>query len=89
MKDITISAKRIKQEGIHLFACFSVSFVINCIAIIGYSTNWSELFTSLPYVVVFALIIFGVWGLLRFVYFFLKKYFQIKKNNTADSNPNQ
>nr|WP_315146453.1 hypothetical protein [uncultured Flavobacterium sp.] len=88
MKDITISGKRIRQELINLLVCFSIGFLINCSAIIWYGTNWSELFTSLHYVLLFGLFIYGIWSLIRLVYFFLKKYFRTDKNNTIEPNLN-
>jgi apolipoprotein N-acyltransferase len=89
MKDITISAKRMRQEFINLLVCFSIGFVINAIAVFWYGTTWSELFTSLHYVILFAIFIYAIWSGIRLVYFLLKKYFPKKKNNTVEPNLNQ
>jgi len=89
MKDITISAKQIRQEILSLSVCFFIGFLINGIAIISYGTSWSELFTSLPYVILFAIFIYAIWSGIRLVYFLLKKYFPTKKNNTVEPNLNQ
>jgi len=89
MKDITISAKRMRQEVINLLVCFSIGFLINVIAIFLYGTTWSELFTSLPYVILFAIFIYAIWTGIRTVFFLLKKYFQAKKNDSIEPNLNQ
>lgn len=89
MKDITISAKAMRQEFINLLVCFSIGVVINVIAIFSYGTTWSELFSSLHYVILFAIFIYAIWSGIRLVYFLLKKYLPTKKSNTAEANLNQ
>jgi len=83
IKDITITAKQIKGELILFLVCFLIGFVINFIAIIWYGSNWSELFTSLHYVIVFGLFLYAIWSGIRFLLLLLKRIFQKPKTKTV------
>jgi len=67
MKDILISAKRIKTELMTLIVCFLIGFVANVGAVIYYQSAAIELITSLPYVLVFMFVIYGLWSLARLI----------------------
>ena len=67
MKDIIISAKRIKTEMFTLLVCFLIGFVANIGAVIYYKSAASEIFTSLPYVLVFMVAIYCFWSFLRLI----------------------
>lgn len=67
MKDIVITTKRIKTELFTLLACFLIGFVANIGAIIFYKSAAIELITSIPYVLVFAFVIYCSWSLLRLI----------------------
>jgi len=58
MKEIVISVKRIKTELFSLLVCFLIGFVANIGAVIYYKTPASEIITSLPYVLVFMVVIY-------------------------------
>lgn len=76
MKDIVISGKRIKKELRVLLACVVAVEAVNIYAVVEYGGKWTEIFTSLGFVVTSAfclyavlaairLIIFGISGLIR------------------------
>jgi hypothetical protein len=67
MKDIIISAKRIKIELYTLSICFFVSFVSNIGAILYYQSPFNETFTSILYVVIFTIFIYAVWSGIRII----------------------
>lgn len=65
MNDIIISAKRLKTEGYTLFVCFLISFLSNIGAILYYQSPFSEIITSMGYIILFALFIYAVWSSIR------------------------
>lgn len=58
MKDIVISACRIRREGRFAAAAFIIAFVANIYAVVHFDRPWYELFTQLGYVVVIAAVIY-------------------------------
>ena len=60
MKDITISAKRIRTELRWLLLGFVLAIVLNIYSIIKFKTSWSELVSSLHILLVMALIIYVI-----------------------------
>lgn len=58
MKDIVISAYRIRREGRFAAAAFIIAFTANIYAIVHFDRPWYELFTQLGYVVVIAVVIY-------------------------------
>lgn len=73
MKDTIITTKRKKIELFTLIVCFVIAFLLNLYAIIKYDTSFSELFTSLGYVVVAALVIYAIWTIIRLLFYGIKK----------------
>ena len=67
MNDIIITSKRIKIELVTLLVCFLMGCIANIGAIIYYKSSAIEMLTSLPYVLVFTLVIYVVWGLMRLI----------------------
>jgi hypothetical protein len=67
MKDIIISAKRIKIELYTLSICFFVSFISNIGAIVYYKSPFKETFTSILYVVIFTIFIYVLWSSIRLI----------------------
>lgn len=64
MKDIVITAQRIKKELYILLGCFAVACILNAISIILYKTPWFEIFTQIGYVVIITV---GIYLLVAFV----------------------
>ncbi len=51
MKDIVITAKRIRKERNAYIISFILAFIVNIIAIIIYDRPWTELFSQIGFVV--------------------------------------
>lgn len=82
MKDTVISAKRKKTEIVTWLICFIIANLVNLYAIITYNnTSFSELFTSLGYVLVVSFVLYFLWSLLRILFYGLKKLVARKKDN--------
>ena len=73
MKDIVITRKRMVIEGKVFLACLVAAELFNLYAIIELSGKWSELFWSLGFVVVTAVVVYLVLGVLRLLFCFLKR----------------
>lgn len=73
MKDIVITAKRIKKEVIIMAILFLVAFLINIIAIITFKTPWHEMFTQIGYVIVMTLVLYILLLIVRGVVSLFKK----------------
>lgn len=78
MKDIIITKKRIKKELSVFVFCFFVGTLTNAGAILYYNSAWSELFTSLHYVLIATVFIYLLSGFIRVLYYIVKKW--ISKN---------
>lgn len=65
MKDIIIKSNKIKREGFTLLICFVVSFISNIGAIFFYESPIEEVFTSLFYVILFALFLYITWSCIQ------------------------
>jgi len=73
MKEVIITAKRIKTEIITWVVCFILANLVNLYAIITYKDSSAvELVTSLGYVLVVSFFIYFVWSLCRIIYYGLK-----------------
>jgi hypothetical protein len=73
MKEIIITAARIKIELRTLLICFSIGFIANIGAIIFYKTVWTEILTSIPYIFIFTLVLYGLYTIIRIILFLVKK----------------
>ena len=58
MKDIVISARRIRREALFAAAALLIAFAANIYAVVHFDRPWYELFTQLGYVVVMAVMIY-------------------------------
>lgn len=82
MKDLTIhiSRRRQRTELITFIVCFVIAFATNVWAIIEYDSPWSELITSIFYVITFAVALYVAWGCVRLLWHALRGM-RKKKNN--------
>ncbi|MDZ7264201.1 MAG: hypothetical protein ONB16_06420 [candidate division KSB1 bacterium] len=76
MKDIVITRNRIKKEVFSLAVMFLIALCLNIFAIIAYDTNWSELITELPFVVVIALVLYLCYTMVRIIIVLIKAGFR-------------
>ena len=73
MKDITLTARRQKIELWWLLGAFVVANLFNLRAVMQYGAPWKEMYTSIFYVIIFALALYvlsviirlGVYGIYR------------------------
>ena len=65
MKDIDI--RRVRRETVWLAVCVLLVEILNAWAIAAYSTPWTELVTSLGYVVAAGIVLYVALAVLRFV----------------------
>lgn len=84
MKDIIITQKRIKQELSTLLVCFVLAIATNVGAIIYYKTSFSEIITSLLYVVVFAIAIYLLWCFIRIAAILISSLLKKSKPTTPN-----
>lgn len=73
MKDIVISARRIKTELYWLIGSFIAANLFNAYAIWQYNGQVKEIFTSFFYVLVFTFFIYAVSFIIRLLAYGLKK----------------
>jgi len=67
MKDIVITAGRIRLEIYILFASFAVAELVNIFAIVKYSTPWSELFSQIGFVIILTVILYAIHWIVRLI----------------------
>lgn len=67
MKDIIISAKRIKTELITLAVCFLIAFAANVGAVIAYKSPAIEMLTSLHYVLIATVVLYVFVAVIRII----------------------
>ncbi|QGY47407.1 hypothetical protein GM418_28195 [Maribellus comscasis] len=76
MKNITITAARLKKEAIILLVCFFAAVGLNIYAISKYKTDWSELISQLPVVLGITFLIYFLVLLFRLVFLAITKLIQ-------------
>lgn len=67
-----LPSRRIRKESLSLLVCFLIAVGLNVYAIIHYDAPFSELWTSMLYVLEATFVLYAVWVVLRLlVYGFL------------------
>ena len=82
MKNTVITARRKKIELLTLLACFIIGNLANLYAIISYETPFSEMLTSVFYVLAFSGVLYVFWTILRILFYGIRSLF-LKKRNAA------
>lgn len=80
MKDTIITSKRKKTEILIWLFCFLIANILNIYSIISYKTEWSEIYTSIIYVFLFACFLYFFLGMIRIIYYLIKKVIAQIKN---------
>ena len=80
MKDIIITATRIKKELIWLLVSIVISILINIHSIIKFNTAWKELLTQIHVILILALIIYFLVMLIRLLVGLLLRLVPTKKS---------
>ena len=78
MKDTIITARRKKTELITLLVCFVVSNLLHLYAIIAYHAPFTEMITSIFYIVIFTFVLYVFWGILRLLLYGMQALFKKK-----------
>ena len=73
MSNIYISHHRIRVELVSLAVCFLIATGLNIYAIIHYKSPFSELWTSILYVLMATAFFYAVWTLLRLLVYGIKR----------------
>ena len=73
MPNIYISHRRIRAELVSLAVCFLIATGLNIYAIIHYKSPFSELWTSILYVLMATAFFYAVWTLLRLLVYGIKR----------------
>ena len=73
MPNIYISHHRIRVERVSLAVCFLIATGLNIYAIIHYKSPFSELWTSILYVLMATAFLYAVWTLLRLLVYGIKR----------------
>ncbi len=79
MKDTLITARRKKIELLTLLACFVIANLVNLYAIISYKTPFSEMLTSIFYVLAFSCVLYVFWTILRILFYWMRSLFLKEK----------
>ena len=73
MKDIVLSVKRQKTEIKIFCVCIVLAYLMNIVSIIAYGTSWSELWTQLPWMLLFTCGFYGLSVVLRLLYYGIRQ----------------
>lgn len=79
MKDTIITVRRKKIEIFTCVVCFAISFLLNLYAIVAYHAPYTELYTSIFYVLLFAVVLYGAWTVIRLLAFAATRLFASPK----------
>ena len=79
MKDIVIKASHIRRELWVLLGCLVVAYGMNIYAIIHFARPAKELYMTIGYVVVTALIIYVLLWIVRLIVLLITRLFSKKK----------
>lgn len=69
MKNTVITSRRKMTEIITFLVCFGISNLLNFYSIIEFNTRFTELFTSIGYVLVCSVVIYLIWSFIRIIYY--------------------
>lgn len=78
MKDTILTARRKKTEIYSWLVCFVIANIIHVYAIVEYKASFTELFTSIFYVLAFSVVLYFVWCILRIGFYLITRPFKRK-----------
>jgi len=82
MKDTIVTARRKKTELITtLLVCFVVSNLLHLYAIIAYHAPFTEMITSIFYIIIFTFVLYAFWGILRLLFYGMQALFKKKSRS--------
>lgn len=65
MKDIVVTASRLRRERNVYLVCFLLAFLLNLVAVVSFDRPWIELFSQLGYVVVISVVLYLLLWIFR------------------------
>lgn len=80
MKSTIITGHRKKVELLTLLGCFVIGNLANLYAIVSYETPFSEMLTSIFYVLAFSCALYVFWTILRLLFYGIRNLFLKKKS---------
>lgn len=85
MKDLhfTLTGRRQKHEIITFTACVAIAFLLNAYAIYRYGSPWSELLSSIFYVLIFAVLLYCLWTIVRILWHAITRKTNSNKNTRS------
>lgn len=60
MKDIVVTACRLRRERNVYLVCFLLAFLLNLVAVVRFDRPWTELFSQIGYVLVISVVLYLV-----------------------------
>lgn len=60
MKDIVVTAGRLRRERNVYLVCFLLAFLLNLVAVVRFDRPWTELFSQIGYVLVISVVLYLV-----------------------------
>lgn len=81
MKDIVFTRARQRRELIIFGVCVVVAFILNICAIASYDAPWSELYSAIFYVLIFAAVLYAVTIGIRLLVYGVRLLFPRKTCN--------
>lgn len=58
MKDIVVTAARLRHERNFYLVCFLLAFLLNLVAVVCFDRPWTELISQIGYVVVISVVLY-------------------------------
>lgn len=68
MKNIVITPGRIRKELLFFLLSFIIAFGMNIYAIINYDTEWKEIVTAIPQLILLSFVLYFLIMILRLLY---------------------
>ena len=78
MKDTILTVRRKKTEIYTWLVCLAIAIGVNVYAIITYNASFKELITSFFYVLVFSVVLYFAWSILRVGFYLITRLFKRK-----------
>ncbi len=79
MKDTIVTRQRKKIELFALLVCFIIANLMNLYSIIKFHTPWTEMITSIFYVIIFTIALYVLWSIVRVLFYGIKRLLLKKK----------
>lgn len=79
MKDIVVTASRLRRERNFYLVSFGLAFLLNLFAVVRFDRPWTELFSQIGYVVAISVVLYLVLWIPRLVVAGVRRVFCKKR----------